>query len=339
MVKLLIFLHGSLFFIRAYGIFISQFLQMAIYRERADVEIPDPISMAGWKEVAIEESYQPLINLDGLDPRIQIDPQYYRAGIPNALYSMYLRQEAAEKLIEAASLLPEGHKLVVFDSFWPLEVQENLFNTFKTQLREQYPEKSEEELVGLTQTYVSLPSKDPMKPSPHATGGAVDLSVVGPSGLPLDMGTDFDSFEITAQTAYFKKDPKTENIHQNRRLLYMVMTQAGFTNYPEEWWHYDFGNQFWGKITGEKAKYGLADIEELNGRVLGPLTGNMDSVYYRLRADGPIDRSVRFGLAGSKGYLIAALEDLSNLQNPYFGVKQQLAGIIARKHNVHRFAL
>jgi len=23
------------------------------------------------------------------------------------------------------------------------------------------------------------------------------------------------------------------------------MTSAGFTNYPEEWWHFDFGNSFW----------------------------------------------------------------------------------------------
>lgn len=117
------------------------------------------------------------------------------------------------------------------------------------------------------------------------------------------------------------------------------MTQAGFTNYPEVWWHYDFGNQFWGKITGEKAKYGLADIEELNGRDLGPLTGYTDSVFYKLHPDGDLDRSVRIGLAGPKNYLATVIEEFSNLQNPYFGVKQQLAGIIARKHNVHRFAL
>lgn len=312
---------------------------MAIYLERADVEIPDPVSMAGWKEVAIEESGQSLIDLDNLDPRIQVVPQYLRQGIPGALSRMYLRQEAVERLIEAARLLPEGYELVVYDSYRPLEVQASLFNTFKNQLQEQYPQKSEDELVVLTQTYVSLPSKDPARPSPHATGGAVDLSVICSSGLPLDMGTDFNSFEIVAQTAYFKRDRKAESIHQNRRLLYMVMTQAGFTNYPEEWWHYDFGNQFWGKITGEKAKYGLADIEKLNGRDLGPLIGNIDSVFYKLHAEGVLDRSVRIGLAGPKNDLATVIEKLSNLQSPYFGVKQQLADIIARKHNVHRFAL
>jgi len=165
------------------------------------------------------------------------------------------------------------------------------------------------------------------------------LSIKESLGLPLDMGTDFDSFEIMAQTAYFKRVQGGEEVHQNRRLLYIVMTQAGFTNYPEEWWHYDFGNQFWGKITGEKAKYGFADIEELNGQNVGQIPENADSVFYRLHADGPIDRSVRIGLAGSKAYLTTVLEDLSRLQSPNFGIKQQLAGIIARKNNVHRFAL
>ena len=312
---------------------------MAIYVERADVEIPDSISMAGWKEVTITECFQPLIDLGNLDPRIQVVPQYFRQGIPNALSRMYLRQEAAEKLIEAARYLPGGYSLVIFDSYRPLEVQASLFNTFMSQLRDQYPQKSEEELIDLTQTYVSLPSSDLTRPSPHATGGAIDLSIKESLGLPLDMGTDFDSFEIMAQTAYFKRVQGGEEVHQNRRLLYIVMTQAGFTNYPEEWWHYDFGNQFWGKITGEKAKYGFADIEELNGQNVGQIPENADSVFYRLHADGPIDRSVRIGLAGSKAYLTTVLEDLSRLQSPNFGIKQQLAGIIARKNNVHRFAL
>ncbi|MCG4287414.1 D-alanyl-D-alanine dipeptidase, partial [Lactobacillaceae bacterium KNUT 0156] len=36
---------------------------------------------------------------------------------------------------------------------------------------------------------------------------------------------------------------------ENRRLLYHVMTQAGFTNYIEEWWHFDYGNQNWATVS------------------------------------------------------------------------------------------
>ncbi|KAG0505300.1 MAG: D-alanyl-D-alanine dipeptidase [Candidatus Udaeobacter sp.] len=32
---------------------------------------------------------------------------------------------------------------------------------------------------------------------------------------------------------------------RNRRLLYWIMREAGFANYPYEWWHFDWGTQFW----------------------------------------------------------------------------------------------
>ena len=41
-----------------------------------------------------------------------------------------------------------------------------------------------------------------------------------------------------------------------RRLLFWAMADQGFTAYVEEWWHFDFGNQFWGSITGHPAIYG-----------------------------------------------------------------------------------
>ena len=29
----------------------------------------------------------------------------------------------------------------------------------------------------------------------------------------------------------------------------------GFTAYLEEWWHFDYGDQFWGLATGRAARY------------------------------------------------------------------------------------
>ena len=43
---------------------------------------------------------------------------------------------------------------------------------------------------------------------------------------------------------------------QNRRLLFNAMVDQGFTNYSEEWWHFDYGNQFWALINGVHAIYG-----------------------------------------------------------------------------------
>ena len=33
------------------------------------------------------------------------------------------------------------------------------------------------------------------------------------------------------------------------------MLQAGFTNLPTEWWHFDYGNKFWAFYTGNDAIY------------------------------------------------------------------------------------
>ena len=44
-------------------------------------------------------------------------------------------------------------------------------------------------------------------------------------------------------------------VRDNRRLLYETMINAGFTNLPSEWWHYDYGTKFWGYFTGKKALY------------------------------------------------------------------------------------
>jgi D-alanyl-D-alanine dipeptidase len=78
------------------------------------------------------------------------------------------------------------------------------------------------------------------------------------------MGTEFDAFEDNAQTRYFENmiaqgqrlSPKEETAAENRRLLFHVLTSVGFTNHLEEWWHYDFGNQFWGCIKKQPAIYG-----------------------------------------------------------------------------------
>lgn len=67
------------------------------------------------------------------------------------------------------------------------------------------------------------------------------------------MGTTFDFFNIEAHTDYyertdnltFRKNTRVKQICSNRRLLYNVMIDNDFTNYPNEWWHFDYGNQFW----------------------------------------------------------------------------------------------
>jgi D-alanyl-D-alanine dipeptidase len=53
----------------------------------------------------------------------------------------------------------------------------------------------------------------------------------------VDMGTGFDCFDSRSHTL----DPRiTGTARDNRLLLRQLMTDAGFVNYSNEWWHYDY---------------------------------------------------------------------------------------------------
>ena len=53
-----------------------------------------------------------------------------------------------------------------------------------------------------------------------------------------------------------------DEVRDNRRLLYNVMTAAGFTNLPSEWWHFDYGDGMWAQLKNENAIYaGRLDAE------------------------------------------------------------------------------
>ena len=173
-------------------------------------------------------------------------PKYFEQNIPGSTNKIYVRKTIANMLLEVAQSLPHGYKLKIYDAWRPYAVQKALFDDYYHRLA-QLPEnqdKSTAELIEETMRFVSFPSEDPDQPFVHSTGGAVDLTLVDADGNELNMGTTFDDFTEAANTAYFENSSNYE-VRNNRRILYNAMLSAGFTNYPAEWWHYDFGDRFW----------------------------------------------------------------------------------------------
>jgi D-alanyl-D-alanine dipeptidase len=209
------------------------------------LEISSPPSMEGWSATPIKDTAEPLVPLKGLDPRVIVDP---------ACLHPFLREGAAHRLASAARRLPPGYRLLVVDAHRSLAEQRALFESARVHFSTRYPEKSAREILEITERYVSTPSADPETPPPHTTGGAVDVAMLGLDG-PLDLGPD--GYRPESATGFFSGRGSHAPAHQNRRLLYTVMVEAGFTNYPQEWWHYDYGNQFWGHLSGRDAVYGL----------------------------------------------------------------------------------
>jgi zinc D-Ala-D-Ala dipeptidase len=228
--------------------------------------IPPLREPTGWRQVTIRECGESLVALSGYAPdRIAVDPRYYAAGYPGALAECYARETVARRLAEAAGQLPVGWRVVVFDAWRPLAVQRHLFDSYVARLQREQLGESAEALHEQAARYVAPPSADPACPSPHATGGAIDASLSDARGALLDMGTAFDAFDARAETRYFERrleageslTMEEQAALRNRRVLFHALRRVGFTNYFEEWWHFDLGNQFQGQIEQTHAIYGL----------------------------------------------------------------------------------
>ncbi len=214
-------------------------------------------SLGNWKHTPIYENGERLVALNRFSNilRLRIDPTYFRRGIPGAIPDIYVRESVLLKIEKALNMLPKNMELVIWDGWRSLTTQQVLFDMFKSSISSKNPNLPEEELIKRTSVYVSLPSSDSTQPPPHNTGGAIDLTVAYRGGDLLKMGTDFDDFTEKARTVFFEQNnsalTEREIIwRENRRLLYAIMTEVGFTSYPEEWWHFDYGDQFWANMTG-----------------------------------------------------------------------------------------
>ncbi len=285
----------------------------------------DLLPVAGWKELPIRENHEPLVALGSFSANDsiyahsiyfgeKIDSPYSSNALEGSLITMFVRNEVAKQLKAAQALLPQGMHLIVFDTYRALAVQQSLYDTYSQELRKLHPQWEEERLTEKTQKYVSLPSTDLTRPSPHNTGGSVDLAIyklpediekqvqdldrelerLGESNWQqsyvlemrkialveanmrlLNFGTKFDHGGIEASLNYFEKLSQEKLLSEdeqealtNRRILYHVMTQAGFEPYEEEWWHYNSKkSQMGAKTAGLKqAEYGAIQLSGENDK-------------------------------------------------------------------------
>ncbi|MCM0623223.1 M15 family metallopeptidase [Lysinibacillus sp. OL1_EC] len=215
------------------------------------------------------ENNEPLIQLTGAHPRIFMEPIYYQQQISNSLRVIYVREGVYERLQQALTLLPQEYCLLLYDGYRPFQVQQHLFSHFSQQLAKRMPQLTSQEIVQATKKYVAFPSKDVAHLAPHLTGGAIDVTLADVHGKALDLGTAFDEMNEKSATRYFEQQTHENPLAcQHRRLLYNCMTLAGFTNYEEEWWHYDYGNVAWARrVQAQVAHYGAVHATIQNHNV------------------------------------------------------------------------
>ena len=143
----------------------------------------------------------------------------------------WLHRDAAAALEHAVAWLAAhrpDHHLLVLDALRPQRVQQQLWDALQGT-----------ELLG----YIAEPSRG----SIHSFGMALDITIVGPDGQELDMGTGFDDLSERSHPALelvlLEKGEITEEQVAHRRLLRDAMFQAGFFGINSEWWHFDCGDR------------------------------------------------------------------------------------------------
>lgn len=202
--------------------------------------------------------------------------------------TVWLRKEVILRLgIARTELAKLGFQLVVYDGWRPIEVQRNLFWIYLAQytapqystasslrqLRDpveiesrfsQLDDNLQEELKRATLPYVSWPSSDPTKPSPHATGGVVDVWLWR-NDKPADLGVHYDEMTAAAATFHYHllcQQPVShheQRVSRDRYHLIVDMAKVGFSCYPPEIWHFNYGNQMHPLVEGGKAKYSYTE--------------------------------------------------------------------------------
>ena len=139
----------------------------------------------------------------------------------------YLVEPAARALRKALKQLQEVNPhlgFIIYDAARPISVQRQMWNAVRGKPGRRYV-------------------APPYHGGPHNYGVALDISLTY-MGIPLDMGTPFDTFtddaHITAENYLVKKGRISRHAMKARRLMRKVLTDNGFLTYSREWWHFEY---------------------------------------------------------------------------------------------------
>ncbi|MCT9935391.1 M15 family metallopeptidase [Planotetraspora sp. A-T 1434] len=154
-------------------------------------------------------------------------------------------------------MLPDGLHLLVVEGYRPLALQERYFARYAAELRHANPEWSEE--------HVHVQASRSLAPphiGPHVCGAAVDLTLCTAAGEELDMGTEVNASPEESENACYTAAPNiSAEARHNRKILCDALAQAGFVNYPTEWWHWSYGDRYWAFVTrAPAAPYGHLNL-------------------------------------------------------------------------------
>lgn len=183
--------------------------------------------------------------------KIILGNTYFKQNIPGTHRDMFLREETYKAVLEASQKLPKFYSFYVFDAYRSLETQIFMFESFKEEIKKRKPQLSATNLLEETLKFVPHPElSTKLQSMPHNSGGAIDLSLCFKARL-VDFGSEFDEATQRSSSTYYETAKKREDIifRNRRRFLTRIMQEHGFVAHPDEWWHFNIGNESWSEVT------------------------------------------------------------------------------------------
>ncbi len=168
-----------------------------------------------------------LVDVRSLDSTIRVDLRYggndnfTGAPLPgyNANRALLHRDAAAALARVQGALRSEGLSLLVYDAYRPVRATDAMVQWTQRVGREDL----------IRDGYIADRSR-------HNLGVAIDCTLVSlDTGVPLEMGTPYDTFSDAAHTANAAGD-----VAVNRLRFVTAMAREGFVNYDMEWWHFSY---------------------------------------------------------------------------------------------------
>ncbi len=209
-----------------------------VHDHRSSVAIRPPASPAPTYSTGPEAAPHPFAGPDGMVevvreiPDIMLDIRY--AGSDNfvgepldgylAARAFLLPKTTAALKAAQAEFRGRGYCLKLYDGYRPMRAERHMIRWAKAAGRENLMREGYLASRIITQ-----------RTRGHACGNAVDVTLIGPDGREVDMGTEFDTFSHDAWTMN-----ASGAVRAHRLLLTSVMERHGFTNFSREWWHFNY---------------------------------------------------------------------------------------------------
>jgi D-alanyl-D-alanine dipeptidase len=239
------------------------------------------MSLRTWNNLPIDDCGEPLEALPRELLRLEPHP-YMTLGAPYGADGgpFQLRRGVVARLLQAQLHLQQHsprYRLAIFDGWRPLAVQAFMVQEAIAQTcRERGLDPAgsgpdQEAVLADVGRFWAPPNPDPSAPPPHSTGAAVDLTLADRlTGVPVAMGSAIDAIGAVSEPDHWLEQARQEapgqrrqlllEWHHHRCLLRDAMQAAGFSQHPNEWWHFSWGDQLWAWRRGEPcARYGRVD--------------------------------------------------------------------------------